>query len=64
MAAFSKLYNTPEEYDRRLDRMLMYLARYAHQDVDTTMRQPTIQLLQWCNQIADILREENEPPPR
>jgi len=48
------------EYERRLDRVLMFLSKYAHQDATKLEKMPTTRLLAWVDRITDLLREEQE----
>jgi hypothetical protein len=58
--ALAKRYGSPEEYERQLDRMLMFLAKYAHQNAIELEREPTIKLMSWVDRISDMHREEQE----
>jgi|HubBroStandDraft_5_1064220.scaffolds.fasta_scaffold204917_2 hypothetical protein len=45
-------------YVERLDRMLMYLGRYAKQDAVALERTPTATVRSWVRRTEEILEEE------
>lgn len=55
----AKVYDhSTDNYLSRLDRMLMYLGRYAMQDATALERVPTVTLLSWVDRTAELLEEE------
>lgn len=55
---FAKIQRSPEEFDRSIDRMLMYLGRYGYQDASSMMHEPTVTLRSWADRIGEFLAEE------
>ncbi len=55
----SQHFPDPADYIRRLDDLLMYLARYAHLDALRLEHEPTRKLMAWAQSIEALLEAEN-----
>lgn len=55
---FAKVTPDTAEFERRIDRLLMYLAKYAHQDAIRMLDVPTAWLQSWARRIEEIMDEE------
>lgn len=45
---------------RRLDKIIAYLAMYAHQDMPSLQHEPTVVLMGWCQRVAEFKQQERE----
>lgn len=57
---FAKVTPDTVELERRIDRLLMYLAKYAHQDATRLLELPTVWLQSWAKRIEEFMEEERE----
>lgn len=46
------------QYEKGLDRMLMFLGRYGHQSAVELENTPTVTLVGWVEQLKAILEDE------
>lgn len=54
----AKIYETPADYVRNIDRMLVYLSRYGRQPATEAQHEPTVTLLSWADRVHEFLDEE------
>lgn len=54
------MYRTTDEYERRIDRLLIYLGRYGRQDAVAMQNVPTATLLSWADRVHEFLEEERK----
>lgn len=55
---FAKQNPSTEDFERRLDTLLIYLGKYAGQNAVELEKQPTVKLQQWANRLGEFLEEE------
>ena len=59
MAEFARLWPDLTEYERQIDRMLMYLARYGYQNAfHIESNVPSATVRSWVDRIGEFLEEE------
>lgn len=51
---------TPAEYRARIWKSLAFVGRYASQPVDAWLCKPTADLMEYAEQVAEIMQEEGE----
>lgn len=56
----AKVYRSPADYERNVDRLLMYLSRYGRQPATEAQQQPTVTLLSWADRVHEFLEEERQ----
>lgn len=54
----AKMYGSPAEYVRNIDRLLIYLSRYGRQPATEAQYEPTVTLLSWADRVHEFLDEE------
>lgn len=58
---FGKLHKTTDEYERQIDRMLMYLGRYGYQNAESLETNvPSVTIKSWVDRIGEFLEEERK----
>jgi hypothetical protein len=56
----ARVWPNPDNRIAQIDRILMFLGRYAHQPASLVQHEPMMQVYAWAKETAQLLQEEHD----